>query len=305
MQSGIDPKVDYAFKRLLGSAESADLLISFLNAVLNPPPDRQIQSVDILNPFQPRETDLDKLSILDLKARDNQGRLFNIEMQLLNSSLLTNRIVYYWARMFAEPLTAGEDYDNLRPAISVCICDFNLFPQSTRHHLTFRLLETADGFPFSDNLELHTLELKKFQLADQVLANDLDRWLYFLRNGAELDAAKLPAMLDHQVFRRAIGVLNMIQENRYEHELYESRRKKQLDENSRRLEYERGLANALVEGRAEGELRGELKGQIKLLEQFLALPATAAASLEAMTIEELRQRATELQTTWASQPKTN
>lgn len=84
---GIDPKVDYAFKKLLGSEDSADLLLSFLNAVLDPREHRRLEHVEILNPFQPQETDLDKFSVLDVKARDESGRLFNIEMQMLNSRL--------------------------------------------------------------------------------------------------------------------------------------------------------------------------------------------------------------------------
>ncbi|WP_254508313.1 Rpn family recombination-promoting nuclease/putative transposase [Anatilimnocola floriformis] len=138
--SGIDPKVDYAFKKLLGSESSADLLISFLNAVLSreypgldPRQHRRIEQVEILNPFQPQETDLDKYSVLDVKARDDQGKLYNIEMQMLNSSFLTSRLLYYWARLYEDQLDAGQEYDELCPAISVCICDFTLFPQTSRH----------------------------------------------------------------------------------------------------------------------------------------------------------------------------
>ena len=51
MVPGIDPKVDYAFKRLFGSPANSSLLISLLNAVLAFPAARQIASVEILNPF--------------------------------------------------------------------------------------------------------------------------------------------------------------------------------------------------------------------------------------------------------------
>lgn len=78
-----------------------------------------------------------------------------------------------------------------------------------------------------------------------------------------------------------------------------------MDDNSRRLEYERGLTEALAKGIAEGELRGELRGQIKLLEQFLGLPAATTAALDALTIDELQQRADQLKATWASQSKSN
>ena len=37
MLLGIDPKVDYAFKRVFGDERNADILIHFLNAVLRLP----------------------------------------------------------------------------------------------------------------------------------------------------------------------------------------------------------------------------------------------------------------------------
>jgi len=310
--SGIDPKVDYAFKKLLGSENSAELLISFLNAVLDPRPHR-IEHVEILNPFQPQETDLDKLSVLDVKARDQAGQLYNIEMQLLNSGWLASRILYYWARLFEDQLESGHEYGELRPAISVCICDFTLFPQSARHHCEFRLREMVEGFTFSENLEIHTLELEKFRSAEQLLDSDLDCWLYFLRNAANWNPGELPALLNRPVFQRATGVLEMIQQNRYEHEMYEARRKAWLDANSRQREYERALqalqaaqeatAKALDEGRAEGENRGALKGQITLLQQWTGQPASAAAELDQLSLTELQLRLNQLKVTWAAQSK--
>jgi hypothetical protein len=70
MVPGIDPKVDYVFKILFGSEANKSLLIHLLNAVLKPPPGQQIVAVEILNPFNDKETLDDKLSILDIKARD-------------------------------------------------------------------------------------------------------------------------------------------------------------------------------------------------------------------------------------------
>ena len=37
----------------------------------------------VLNPYSEKMALDDKLSILDIKARDNQGRLFNVEMQMV------------------------------------------------------------------------------------------------------------------------------------------------------------------------------------------------------------------------------
>jgi predicted transposase/invertase (TIGR01784 family) len=65
---GIDPKVDYAFKYLLGRDSTRAILIDVLNKVLEPPAGREIVDVELLNPFNLQEALDDKLSILDIKG---------------------------------------------------------------------------------------------------------------------------------------------------------------------------------------------------------------------------------------------
>ena len=59
MPLGIDPTVDYAFKRLFADPANKDLLIHLLNAVLDPSP--PIVDVEILNPFNEKDYADDKL----------------------------------------------------------------------------------------------------------------------------------------------------------------------------------------------------------------------------------------------------
>src|SRR5437762_11317008 len=96
---GIDPKVDYAFKHLFGREATRALLIDLVDAVLNPAPGRQITEIELLNPFNPKEKLDDKLSILDIKARDQSGRRLNIEMQMLAYRYYDKRILYYWSKL--------------------------------------------------------------------------------------------------------------------------------------------------------------------------------------------------------------
>src|SRR5438552_1365541 len=109
----IDPKVDYAFKHLLGRESTRPILIDVIDKVLNPSPGHEIREIELLNPFNPKEAFDDKLSILDIKARDQSGRLFNVEMQMLAYPYYEKRILYYWARLHQQQLHEGEDYQEL------------------------------------------------------------------------------------------------------------------------------------------------------------------------------------------------
>ena len=62
-----------------------------------------IADLQILNPFNDKNWPDDKLSILDIKARDRSGRLFDVEMQMLPRTDLRERLLFYWAESGANP----------------------------------------------------------------------------------------------------------------------------------------------------------------------------------------------------------
>src|SRR5258706_1411777 len=95
---GIDPKVDFAFKFMLGRQSTQAILVDVLNKVLDPQPGGEIKQIELLNPYNLQEALDDKLSILDIKARDASARQFNIEMQMLAYPRFDKRLLYYWAK---------------------------------------------------------------------------------------------------------------------------------------------------------------------------------------------------------------
>ena len=115
MAIGIVPTVDYAFKKLLGSPDHSAITLHFLNAVLAH--DRVIQSVEFLNPFLEKEFEEDKLAILDVRAKDDQGRWLNIEMQTSVPGELPQRLAYYAANQYVGQMKEGDAYESLTPPL--------------------------------------------------------------------------------------------------------------------------------------------------------------------------------------------
>ena len=192
---GIDPKVDYAFKYLFGRDSCRTILIDMLNKILQLGARYEIVDIELLNPFNLQEALDDKLSILDIKARDQSGRQFNIEMQLLAFPHYQKRVVYYLAKFHQQQLHEGDDYGVLRPTISINLLNHVLFPQVPDYHLRFQLLEDQHHFAMSDDIEFHFLELPKFTKTLAELKSGLDIWLYFLRFAEKIDTGALPAAL--------------------------------------------------------------------------------------------------------------
>lgn len=310
MKTGIDPKVDFAFKKVFGSEGNKDILIDWLNAVLKPPKGHEIQLIEILNPFNLQEASDDKLSILDVKARDQSGRQYNIEMQMITVPDLSSRLLYYWARLYQDPLKQGEDYCTLQPTISICILNESLFPDIEDVHLIFRLWDEKNRIVLTGDIEFHLLQLEKFEQSPDTLTEPLQEWLYFLKHGGELDPEQLPNLLDRPPIRHATEELAMITKLDLEKERYESRRKAQMDQNSfiraAQKREEQALAKGRAEGKAEGKAEGEEKGkaegeakgraegEIRALQSVLGLPVSDWESLSELPIEELNKKASEL-----------
>src|SRR5690606_1273744 len=119
-----------------------------------------VEIVDILNPHIEPEELSGKYIVLDVLARDTQGHLFNIEMQVRSASGWTERSLYYLASAYVAPLKRGEEYATLKPAIGISLLDCNRF-DGEQAHWRFRLRDGKQPAVTLDALQLHVLELRK------------------------------------------------------------------------------------------------------------------------------------------------
>ena len=167
MPLGIKPTVDFAFKKIFGSPENIPVLIGLLNAILDLP--RPIVHVEILNPFSYQDFADDKLIVLDIRARDSAGRWLNVEMQVTVFGGLLQRLVYYACSLYVDQLQAGQNYAELRPAISICLLRQVLFGDSAAPHHRFRLVDAEHERELPEAIEVHTVELTKYNVDEQSL----------------------------------------------------------------------------------------------------------------------------------------
>ena len=171
---GVDPKVDYAFKKVFGSESHVWVLIDLLNAVLGSTIPEPITEVELRNPFNDKESLDDKLSIFDIKARDGSGRWYNIEMQMAAFEFYPKRVLYYWSRLYHQQLKEGIHYRELRPAISISFVNGILLPGSS-YHQEFGLVSRHDsGIVFCSDLSIHLIELPKFTHRSDNLTDSLE-----------------------------------------------------------------------------------------------------------------------------------
>ena len=259
----ISPRVDLAFKKIFGVEENKDLLISLINSIVGK--EDQVKEVTLLNPYNPKNFKQDKLSILDVKATNQDGKRFNIEIQISDEADYDKRALYYWAKLYTEQLKVAQDYSALSKAIGIHILNFTSIPQAKNYHNVFHITEKENGFTYFKDLELHTIELNKFtrdsseELADIVAKtkNALDRWLAFLTRHDLLKIDRLPKEFDDDKLKKALQVLDVLSFSQEERELYEDHLKwLRIEANT----LKKTAAEALAEGISIGEASGIEKG---------------------------------------------
>jgi len=199
----INPKTDYAFKKIFGSLDSKGILISFLNAMIydgNP----TIQDLEIINPNLPPKITGLKDTYLDVKARLADGTLVIIEMQVLNVESFGKRVLYNAAKTYASQLQKGQGYRMLQPVIALTLTDFEMFENSDRLISRFVYKEETTNFKYTDNnMELVFIELPKFTKELSQLETLADKWIYFMKYANTL--TQVPQTMDivpeiHQAF---------------------------------------------------------------------------------------------------------
>ena len=265
--SKLNPRVDFAFKILFGSEENKDILLPFINAVLAP--ENQLAELELLNPYNHKTHSTDKLSILDIKAKDKTGKIYHIEMQMNDRIAYDQRALYYWSKIYSQQLSEGQSFSKLRKTISINVLNFNHFNEPDYHNI-YHLLNTKTHSRYSEDLELHFIELKKFNKDLSHLKTALDRWALFLTKAEQWERNFFPRELKNDpAIEKAAHALDTLSLDKEEREIYEAQLMwlrdqaailEKTQEDSEAIGLEKGEAIGLEKGEAIGLEKGEAIG---------------------------------------------
>lgn len=280
----LNPTTDYAFKKIFGSAESGDILLSFLNAILGFASPYRLASVQIQDPYLAPRIKGMKDSFVDVRATDEQGKQYVIEMQILPVTSFEQRILFNACKAYAGQIAKGEDYRLLNDVIALTITDFVMFDQHPDIVSKFKLRDES-GREYSDDLELIFVELPKFVKLENQLGDMFDKWCYFLRHATSLRDIP-PVLAQEQAIDHAFSIANRAQLSPEELELQE-RREIYLQDQRGAQEY--AMKKGHSEGRAEGLAEGEAMASQKIAKNMKALgmPDQQIAALTGLSLEEI------------------
>ena len=166
---------------LFGSLGNESLLLHLLNAVLESDGQVPTKSVEIRNPFNMETFIAEKRTILDVKATDARGDIFQVEFQTSERKTFADRMTYNASKSFGGQMARGDSYSLLKAVIAIAVTTFEMFPKLVGIHNSFRLTAKTDSsVVFTEKLQMHVLEACKEKI-DRVgeLPSALGAWINF------------------------------------------------------------------------------------------------------------------------------
>ncbi len=272
----LNPKTDFAFKKIFGSRQSKDVLISFLNALLYEG-QPTIEDLEIIDPYQAPQLKGMKDTFLDVKAtvkdgKTKDGKTVIIEMQVLNVIGFEKRVLYNASKAFSIQLDSGEDYNKLHPVIALTITDFEMFPESSQVISRYVMKEVNDLTTYSNDIELAFVELPKFTKSLDELTSVTDRWIYFLRQADSLEMIP-ESWQGTPALEKAFQIAELSNLSREELDIFE-RKQRFLQDNR----------NSVLKGIEQGIEQGIKQGEQQKAE------AIALALLDVLDVETISQK---------------
>lgn len=283
---------DFAFKKLFGTEINKDLLISFLNALLQGR--EEIKDISYLNTEHLGTQEYDRRAVFDVYCTNEQGEYFLVEMQKGEQQFFKDRSLYYSSFAIREQAPRGNwDYD-LKGIYTIGILNFCFHSQDPSYYHEVKLMDTATEEVFYDKLTFIYLEMPKFTKTESELETLLDKWLYAIRNLASL--MDRPRALQEKVFQHLFEAAELAKFAPKDRYAYEESLKNYRDwysvmKTAEMKGHAAGHAAGLEEGRAEGRAEGAHEAKLSAAAKLknMGLPISDIVKATGLTVDEITQ----------------
>lgn len=262
-------KRDIVFKRIFAHKGNEDFLKQFLSSLL----EIQIEKIEILHDIHlERDSEDDKLGIIDVRAVVNENKIVNIEVQIKDNKNIIPRSTFYGAKLISNELVKNEAYQELKPVIVICILNYDIFPYKEYINETEIVLKAHKNYVVNDYIKFYYVELPKFRRQRVDYENKTTQWLTFI--DSENPERMIEIVKKNEVVKKAQEELEYLQGD----EAF--KRKLELRE-----KYERDIASAKYCGKQEGIKKGIETGREEILR--VVVKNLLKKSIDIETIEEI------------------
>lgn len=283
MERYLDPKADLTFKKVFG--EHPDLVRSFLNALLPLEAGEEIESIEYLPAELVPENPVRRFSIVDVRCRDNRGRQFLVEMQMVWSPEFEQRVSFDADKAYVRQLGKGGDYRLPEPVYSLNLLVNNVIdPALPGYYHSYRMVHEACSDRMIEGLRLVFVELPKFTPHTFSEKRMHVLWLRYLTEIGDQTVSVSSDLRNDPEVGKALSEIRVSAFTDNELAAYD----KFWDQVSVEVTlYNSGERKGRAEGRAEGERQKALEIARKL--KGLGQTNAEIASLTGLSLEEVER----------------
>ena len=286
----IDPRVDWAFKRIFGSEDTKECLITFLNGLFED--ELVINDVTFAKTEKLGLRPDDRGVVFDVYCVTNEGKHVIVEMQKKEQEYFADRALYYTARAIVQQGIRGIWDYHLAPVYTVCFMDFvSVSPMLKEFRTDLVLTDLQTRQRVSDRMRIVYLQLPLFDKHTEAECMDIfDCWIYIMKNMNMFE--QMPFSEKYPVFRKLAEIGDLRKLSREELELYDEDIKNMRDiYATRKFDEKRGMEKGMAKGRAEGRAEGELSKSLEVARKLLAMGMSWTQIIQAtgLTEDQLKQ----------------
>ena len=199
---------DYVFKLVFGQESSKDVMIEFLNQVID---DRNIVDLEFMDKEMKSMDREKKDSVYDMFCKTDDDSRIVVEVQRRKQTTYVERSIYYSTFQVRNQVDAGSTDYAFCPVYVINILDFNIDENKGNPAVktVYHLREDKTHALLTDKLTFIFLELNKFKKGIEDLDGDVLEGMYFcMKNMTRLDSR--PQVLDHEVFKKMFAVSELL-----------------------------------------------------------------------------------------------
>ena len=259
-------RFDWAVKRMLRDKANFGVLEGLMTVLLG----EKVHIVELLESEGNQEAADDKFNRVDLKAKNDRGEIFIVEVQLTRELYYLERILYGTAKAITEHIRLGNTFKEIKKVYSISIVYFDLGKGSDYlYHGT----STFVGVHTKDTLQINVKEdgairmktpeevfpeyyIMRVNQFNDVATTPLEEWMDYLKNGRIKDDTTAPGLAE------AKDKLQYMMLNKAERQAYDEHQTAMMIQNDvLSTAREEGLAEGRAKGIAEGRAKGIAEGR--------------------------------------------
>ena len=279
----INPFSDWGFKKIFGQEINKDLLIKFLNDLLDG--EHHIEDLTFKDKEQLPELKSMRGIIFDVYCTTDKGEHFIVEMQNRYQPYFTDRSIYYASRTIVNQGIKGTvetEYGKrevwnylLAPVYTICLLNYGIDELTPRKFRTdVALMDMKEKTIFSNRVRLIYLMLPLFDKKTEAeCETDFERWIYILKNMSKFE--RMPFEARNAVFKKLSEIADISALSVEDRERYDESIKVMLDYNATMegaalLGKKEGIEEGIKEGRKEGRKEGIKESKLDTARLMLA-----------------------------------